>query len=254
MEHLRIKKYDIGTGRPLMCVPVVEIGQNDIFMAAKCAVDQGAEALEWRMDWFGKIDSWEETEAVLHSLSGICKETILLCTFRSKVQGGQRALPGKEYQLLLERIAESKLADLLDVEVFELSDASAVIAKLHRAGQRVIGSQHYFSHTPDTVWMRQELETMKEAGADIGKLAVMPKESLHVLQLLEASAQMKKYYPDYPIVTMAMGGLGAISRVSGQVFGSCITFASIGKASAPGQLSIKDTKLILNKISESMDK
>ena len=60
--------------------------------------------------------------------------------------------------------------------------------------------------------------------------------------------------PDYPLITMAMGGLGAVSRISGQVFGSCMTFASFGKASAPGQLLLGDTSWILNQISESMEK
>ena len=64
---------------------------------------------------------------------------------------------------------------------------------------------------------------------------------------------MKENCPHYPLVTMAMGGLGAISRVSGEVFGSCMTFASVEKTSAPGQMPLEDVLMILNKISESMD-
>ena len=80
----------------------------------------------------------------------------------------------------------------------------------------------------------------------------MPSNARDVLHLLEATVQLKESCPGYPLVTMAMGGLGTVSRISGQVFGSCMTFASIGKTSAPGQLAFHDVMLILDKISESM--
>lgn len=35
---------------------------------------------------------------------------------------------------------------------------------------------------------------------------------------------------------MAMGGLGAVTRLGGGPFGSSATFATVGPASAPGQL------------------
>lgn len=250
---MKIKNRTIGAGRPLICVPVVETEQDGIFKEAEQAVSHGAEVLEWRMDWFAQVEQWNAIEAVLNRLAEICREVILLCTFRSSRQGGQREIAETEYVGLLQKIADSRLADLVDVEVFELSDASAVIGRLHGKGQRVIGSQHYFSHTPETTEMQQELGQMRKAGADIGKLAVMPGTPMDVLRLLEATARMKEKYPDYPLVTMAMGGLGAVSRVSGQVFGSCMTFASVGKASAPGQLPIEDVTQMLEKIAESME-
>ena len=39
-----------------------------------------------------------------------------------------------------------------------------------------------------------------------------------------------------------MGKKGMISRMSGEVFGSCLTFAAGIKASAPGQIEAKDLK------------
>ena len=47
-----------------------------------------------------------------------------------------------------------------------------------------------------------------------------------------------------------MGDKGMISRISGEVFGSCLTFASGIKASAPGQVGIEDlhkSMAIINK-------
>ncbi len=250
---MRIKKQIIGTGKPLVCVPVVETEENGICQAAELAVRQGAEALEWRIDWFTQSRQWNQAEKVLCRLQEICGDAILLCTFRSKPQGGEQDITREAYQELLRNIAKSRRADLLDVEVSELSDPASVIRMLHEEGQRVVGSKHYFSHTPKVEQMLQDLKGMQQAEADIGKLAVMPHSPADVLRLLEATVRMKEESPAYPLVTMAMGGLGTISRVGGQIFGSCMTFARVGKSSAPGQLPLEEVKGILNKLSESME-
>jgi len=43
-----------------------------------------------------------------------------------------------------------------------------------------------------------------------------------------------------PVVSMSMGRLGAITRLSGWAFGSAMTFAVGENSSAPGQLAIED--------------
>lgn len=250
---MQIKKQVIGTGKPLVCVPVVETEENRICQAASLAVGQGAEVLEWRIDWFAQARQWDQVDKVLGRLQEICGDAILLCTFRSKPQGGEQDITQEAYRELLRNIAKSRHADLLDVEVPELTDPASAIRMLHEDGQRVVGSKHYFSHTPKLEQMRQDLKGMQQAGADIGKLAVMPHSPADVLRLLEVTVRMKEECPAYPLVTMAMGGLGIVSRVSGQIFGSCMTFASVGKSSAPGQLPLADVKGILSKLSESME-
>ena len=51
-----------------------------------------------------------------------------------------------------------------------------------------------------------------------------------------------------PINTMAMGELGAVTRTAGALFGNAMTFASAGKASAPGQIDVHALKRILDTI------
>ena len=74
----------------------------------------------------------------------------------------------------------------------------------------------------------------------------MPHTTGDVLTLLEATAEVKSLYPSDPIITMAMGPLGAITRASGSLFGNAMTFASAGKASAPGQIDVHELKRILD--------
>ncbi len=56
-----------------------------------------------------------------------------------------------------------------------------------------------------------------------------------------------------PLITMSMGPLGAVSRLAGQVFGSCATFATLGDAgSAPGQLPLDDVLSALDLIGRDL--
>lgn len=57
---------------------------------------------------------------------------------------------------------------------------------------------------------------------------------------------------DTPAITMSMGKDGVISRLCGEVFGSCVTFGSHEKASAPGQMQMDDLKTVLEKIHKSI--
>ena len=85
--------------------------------------------------------------------------------------------------------------------------------------------------------MKNILLETKELGANICKLAVMPKNKADVEKLIEVSRETKKEL-DVPIITMSMGELGAVTRVCTKETGSCITFASGNNASAPGQIKI----------------
>ena len=50
------------------------------------------------------------------------------------------------------------------------------------------------------------------------------------------SLTMKEEHSDTPVITMSMSPTGVISRICGQLVGSCVTFGTAGKASAPGQI------------------
>ena len=68
-----------------------------------------------------------------------------------------------------------------------------------------------------------------------------------VLDLLQTTAQISAQTM-HPIITMSMGKLGVISRISGATFGSAVTFATVGQASAPGQIPLDKMRAILQAI------
>ena len=93
---------------------------------------------------------------------------------------------------------------------------------------------------------------MQDLGDDLPKIAVMPNTSEDVVTLLAATEEMHTKYAKQPIITMSMGALGLVSRLSGETFGSALTFGAVGKASAPGQMNASDLREILTLIDKSI--
>ena len=80
----------------------------------------------------------------------------------------------------------------------------------------------------------------------------MPKSKKDVLTLLAATEVMASDYADRPIITMSMSGLGSISRLSCEVFGSCLTFGSGSMASAPGQIGAEELRQVLTSVHNAL--
>ena len=95
---------------------------------------------------------------------------------------------------------------------------------------------------------------MAEGGSDLVKLAVMPQSLSDVLDLLQVTCTFREEYPEIPVASMSMGSMGIISRLCGEAFGSCMTFGTMGKSSAPGQMEEKDLKTVLDVIHRNFER
>jgi len=105
-------------------------------------------------------------------------------------------------------------------------------------------SFHDFQRTPPVQQLQERFAQAHRLGADVAKVAVMPQSMEDVHRLLAATLQASATLP-IPVISMAMGGLGAVSRLCGGVFGSALTFAVGSAASAPGQMPIEDVRTAL---------
>lgn len=236
-----------GEGKPKICVPIVGRTREEIFRKAEEIAGLSVDVVEWRGDFYQDI---ERRDKVIDTLRGI-KERIdkkaLLFTFRTAGEGGEREIGREEYYDLNEAVA-CKGADLVDVEAFFAKERTlGEIERVHRAGARVIVSNHDFCGTPEVGEMVRRLKKMEEMGADVAKLAVMPVRRMDVIGLLEATVIADEEM-GIPVVTMSMGEMGVISRVSGGLTGAAMTFAAVGKASAPGQIEVKEMQKVLEVI------
>ncbi|MBR2045176.1 MAG: type I 3-dehydroquinate dehydratase [Agathobacter sp.] len=246
---LKVKDKVIGNGKPLICISVMDARKDDIVAEVKRLVSKDVKMIEWRVDAFEGVESLNAVRQVLKELASVVKETILVFTFRSKEQGGECSLSNQQIFDLHEVAAESKVVDFIDVEYFYMDDADDEILKLQKMGTKVITSHHDFHETPSSDVLFMLLEQMNHSNADIVKLAMMPNSTEDVLRLLEETNHFHKRYPKQPLITMAMGKLGMISRISGEIFGSCVTFGAGKNASAPGQIEMTKLEQILDVLS-----
>lgn len=246
MNPVIVRNVKIGEGIPKICVPIVGKTMEEIINEAKEILALSADLVEWRADWFENVFDFEQVKSVLNSLREILGEKPILFTFRTANEGGERAIEDITYIALNKAAVESGKVDLLDVELFVGETVIEEVLNIaHQNHVKVIASNHDFEKTPSKEEIVLRLQKMQEVGADILKIAVMPKSSKDVITLLTATEEMRANYAKQPIVTMSMSGKGAVSRIAGETFGSAITFGSAKKASAPGQIPVEDLRKVL---------
>lgn len=247
MNTIKVRDIEIGAGAPKIIVPIVGITKEDILNEAKTFDSIPVDVVEWRVDWFEHVFEFDKVEDVLKELRTVLGNIPLLLTFRTKKEGGEKAIDTKDYKELNLRAAKTGYVDFIDVEIFTGDDVvREIIDGAHAAGVRVIASNHDFFKTPAKSDIIYRLRKMQDMGADIPKIAVMPQSKRDVLTLLCATEEMVTDYADRPIITMSMAGTGVISRLCGEVFGSSMTFGAAKKASAPGQMGVNDLNTVLD--------
>lgn len=253
MKAVTVRKVAIGQGRPKICVPIVASTADEILKAAEGFRDIPADIAEWRADWYEDAARAEEVVKLAGRLRQALGEIPLLFTFRTEKEGGEKSLPLEEYIELNLAVVKSGFADLVDIELFTAGDeASRVIEEARKARVRVIMSSHEFFKTPTKDEMKGRLQKMQQAGADIPKLAVMPQSKWDVLALLEVTLEMSQTL-ECPIVTMSMSSIGMVSRLTGEAFGSALTFGAVGQRSAPGQPGAKELREVLEVIHRNLE-
>ena len=247
MNTIKVRDIEIGAGAPKIIVPIVGVTKEDILNEAKTFDSIPVDVVEWRVDWFEHVFEFDKVEDVLKELRTVLGNIPLLLTFRTKKEGGEKAIDTKDYKELNLRAAKTGYVDFIDVEIFTGDDVvREIIDGAHAAGVRVIASNHDFFKTPAKSDIIYRLRKMQDMGADIPKIAVMPQSKRDVLTLLCATEEMVTDYADRPIITMSMTGTGVISRLCGEVFGSSMTFGAAKKASAPGQMGVNDLNTVLD--------
>jgi 3-dehydroquinate dehydratase-1 len=240
MKTVMLRNLEVGVGAPKVIVPIV--GQTREAILAKAAELKPIplDVVEWRVDFYEDVFDTAKVLDTLKALRAALGETPILFTFRTKKEGGEKAIDMDAYTVLNTAVAQSGDADAIDVEIFSGDEVvTRNIQAIHAAGKVVVGSNHDFFKTPSQADLVYRLRKMQDMDADIPKIAVMPQSKTDVLTLLSATEEMSRCYADRPIITMSMSATGVISRLSGEVFGSAMTFGAVGQTSAPGQIPVE---------------
>ena len=240
MKTVNLRSVEVGAGAPKVIVPIVGKTQEEIVSKGRELASIPLHVVEWRVDFYEDVFDTDKVLDTLKQLRDALGEIPILFTCRTLKEGGEKEISMEAYTALNTAVAQSGYVDAVDVEIFSGDQVVAQnIKAIHAAGKPVVGSNHDFHKTPSQADLVYRLRKMQDMGADLPKIAVMPQSKADVLTLLSATEEMSRCYADRPIITMSMSADGVLSRLCGEVFGSAMTFGTVGQASAPGQIPVE---------------
>jgi len=238
---------------PVVCTPLVGRTTDHILAELKLLLAKKPDLLEWRVDFFESIGDAGSVLDMAARIRQAAGDVPLLFTRRSSREGGERISLSEEQVLALyAAVCRSGSVDIVD---FEMDNDPAHVRELREfsraGGVQLMLSFHDFQATPAFELLNQRFLQAQRLGADIAKVAVMPRRLEDVLLLLSATLQSSQQL-DIPLVSMSMGTYGSLTRLMGGVFGSAMTFAIGASSSAPGQVPIEDLRAVLGILEKSL--
>ena len=201
---------------------------------------QDADIIEWRADFLPKEAILQVAPAIFEKFAG--RE--LVFTLRTRAEGGQIELSSEEYVQMIKEVAQLYQPDYIDFEYFGYKDVFDQMLDF----PNLVLSYHNFQETPEN--LMEILSELTSLNPKVVKIAVMANTEQDVLDLMNFTRGFKTLNPEQEYVTISMGKVGKVSRITSDVTGSSWTFASLDEASAPGQISLSSMKKIRELLNE----
>ncbi|MGE5572292.1 MAG: type I 3-dehydroquinate dehydratase [Bacteroidota bacterium] len=239
----------IGGPAPVVCVPVVARTAEEALKIASDAASAGADMIEMRADYIDGLNPANVGELLTAVAEAVSRP--MICTNRLWAEGGARQVPEAERVDILLAAMECDGVAVVDIELAtEPHLRSRVLEAAARRGVAVIVSYHNFTTTPSKQEILGIVQEEVKVGCDIIKFAVTPRHPRDVLIVLDATWEAKQM-TGLPVISMSMGPIGKFSRVVGPLYGCDLTFASLGRASAPGQIDVSEIRYLLNNLTSA---
>lgn len=251
MKHLRlqsprtvtVRNRIIGGPDPLICLPLVAADAATLLAQAQETAAMRPDLIEWRVDKFEAVAATDAMLSHLARLRQILADIPLIFTCRKSTEGGFQQIDSDTRLALLQAAAATGYLDLIDTEISNGVDWIDELRQSCRQPQvALILSYHNFETTPAESFLIDRLMEAQTLGADIAKIAVMPRDFKDALTLLSATCKARSEAVDIPMIAVAMEAHGALTRIVGALLGSDITFAAGSTGSAPGQIPIAALK------------
>ncbi|HEU4390157.1 MAG TPA: shikimate dehydrogenase, partial [Blastocatellia bacterium] len=186
-----------------------------------------ADLVEWRIDYLTDLDL-ADVESIRRVLAS--KRLPVIVTCRSTDEGGQRDVPPATRMRLLAELSRSG-ADYCDVEAAHYRE----LVEFHPDISHLIVSYHNFNETPpDLDRVYGEVTSLPAAVHKIVTQAISITDCIPIFRVLDRSSREGR-----PLIAIAMGEPGLITRVLGPSRGSFLTYVSLerGRESAAGQVT-----------------
>ena len=201
---------------------------------------EDADIIEWRADFLPKDEILQVAPAIFEKFAG--RE--LLFTSRTRAEGGEIDLSAQEYVQVIKDVTQLYQPEYVDFEYFGNKDVFDQMLDF----PNLVLSYHNFQETPEN--MMEILSELTSLNPKVVKVSVMAHTEQDVLDLMNFTRGFKTLNPEQEYVTISMGKVGKVSRITSDVTGSSWSFASLDVASAPGQISLSNMKKIREILNE----
>lgn len=250
--HYTVKNVHIGQLPVKTIVPITaKTADQAIAQAKVIAANADVDLAEFRIDLLDFAADSKKVIALGQELNAILKDKPLIATIRTHNEGGKLTVTDQQYGKIYREYLKKPFMQLLDIEMFRDAKTVDSLTKLaHQHNVLVIMSNHDFDKTPAQQEIENRLLKQDQMGADILKIAVMPKTKQDVYTLMNATLNVSEKSKK-PLLTMSMGQLGTISRIATANMGGSMSFGMIGEASAPGQIDVTQLKQFLKTVQTS---
>lgn len=245
----QLRGVTVGAGRAKIAASLCAASPPALLEEADRLVAAGADIAEWRVDHLLEADPKAPVGQVPAALRPRLGELPLIVTLRSAREGGRVELDDARYADAVTAALQHGGADAVDLELARADVLTGLVGAAREAGARVVVSHHDLTGTPSAEQIVDRLAAMVDVGADVAKVAVTAHGPDDLLVLLTATRTAAQRLP-VPVVTMAMGPVGLVSRLCGEVFGSSITFGALDAPSAPGQIDIARLRDVVGLVHE----
>lgn len=251
-----------GVSKTLICVPVMVHSVEQAFAQALAAAEAGADIVEFRIDEFfsGDLEAPaggpHRTVLDLEQLIGRSPLPVIFTCRAAAESGGFGGYDGHEDARvsLYERLGAGAPSGLdrahapayLDFEWAALARSANIRQKVRLAVRhddqlravtpRLILSTHDFTGRPSDL-SRRLLAMHTEDAASVVKVAFHARTLRDNLDIFDLLRERQR-----PMIALAMGEFGLLSRVLAPKFGAFLTFAALRPAAttAPGQPTVSD--------------
>ena len=144
-----VKGLNIGSGRPKICAPLIGAVREEVLREAVLAREAGADLVEWRVDHYREVFSFDEVAETLVLIHEMLDGLPLLFTFRTLAEGGEQDISIRQYRDLYEHVIHTGLVDMVDIELFKVESlGKRLIEEIKSLNIPLIISSHDFKETP----------------------------------------------------------------------------------------------------------
>jgi 3-dehydroquinate dehydratase-1 len=248
--QLKVKKAVFGSGKYLLCVPLVSSNSEQLVADARQSLEWEPDLFEWRVDY---MEAYPEPEPIIEALKQLraaIGDKPILFTPRHAEEDGARDIEDERKFELIRQVMKTGMVELIDIEKrYGQACLLEWSSQLHAHGTKLVISHHSFKKylKPDEVL--EVLQSEQTWGADIIKIIIKTRNFRDLADFSDALHTARGTFLNVPLIAGVVGKASPLMRVLGDHLGSDMTFVAAGSArSHSSQIHIHEIRRLRDRI------